>query len=530
MGIKLNISIQSKTLNSCQNSGKDDLLKIHMEFGSWNLIKRIKYYRLVIFPKGIRPHLIHRLSEQPVSNQKTYSIDVSWTKNPAPYIYIFEDLSRPGKLCAPKLLCQNQAKFEIESSPFPNYVITLLTSEITDLASYTVIITDEDMKNFKLYTFSLNVSTLPRTTARVALDPPATTTSEALAPPITSTSEALDSTATTTSEALTPPITTTSEALDSPATTTSEALDPPITTTREALDSKLTTSTSQFSNQWTIILLAIVCGILAVALITSLSVRFVRRRQARLSGGDTVDQGVAGASQRRLSDGYEVLPGERISGDYEHIVEDRRYEQIEEDRRLSDGYEVIPCQDSPRSNRRDFSSNVYQTISRENVRCSPQEATSLSKNEETKLKRSQSCSNIKDGKVDIFKHAEDNRTYDVEKSEPFHKSRVPTGQTNESGTFPPLQYFMLRDSIEDVRCANAFYTTEAKENRDNIELQELSSRQSCPTDAEGDGDYLTVLDSETEQRCSADAHGASDCLTVLDSSSEPHDYLELIAD
>ncbi|GFO06857.1 hypothetical protein PoB_003336200, partial [Plakobranchus ocellatus] len=316
-------------------------------------------------------------------------------------------------------------------------------------------------------------------------------------------------------------------------------------------DSTVTTpdhSDNTFSKDSAIVLLAVASGVCLLAFVTVLTVNIIRSRKVRSrpetdqqaatetserrqSDGyevlpETDQQAATETSERRQSDGYEVLPGERISGEYEHIVEEtnqqRRqsdgyevlpgerisgdYEHIVEERGLSDGYESMLNEDFPRNNlcdRNVSSSSHYQTISLENLETSPRGASALSQTNETLLKMSKSCGDLTSGKADTFEHA-DNRKACTEQ-EPKPCCSTFGKQNSEEEEQPRLQWFMLRDSTDGGSFAGAFYSVEAEQ---CMELQDFSTRG----------------------RCSADADGECEYLTALDSSREHEDYLELIAD
>ncbi|GFN98222.1 hypothetical protein PoB_002472800 [Plakobranchus ocellatus] len=255
---------------------------------------------------------------------------------------------------------------------------------------------------------------------------------------------------------------------------------------------------SIFSKNSAIVLLAVLAGACLLALATLLTARIYRSRKVR-SRRETVNQAVSEMSQSSQSDGYEVLPGDRISGDYEHIVEDRR---------SSDGYESMMNEGVARNvlcNRKvSSSSSHYQRISLENLRTSLQGESALSQKEQSLLKVSKSCGDLASGKADTFEHADDRKIHIEQEPEPFCSTL--DRQNIEEEEQPRLQWFMLRDSIdEDGRCAGAFYSIEAEQ---STELKDFSTRGRCSADADGEGEYLTALDS----------------------SREHEDYLELIAD
>ncbi|GFO17619.1 hypothetical protein PoB_004412400 [Plakobranchus ocellatus] len=211
----------------------------------------------------------------------------------------------------------------------------------------------------------------------------------------------------------------------------------------------------------------------------------------------TDQQAATETSERRQSDGYEVLPGEWLPGDYEHIVKDRR---------LSDGYESVLNEDFPRNipcSRTLSSSSHYQTIRLENLETLPQGASALSGKDEPLLKVSKSCGDLASGKANTFDNAGNRKTCTEQEPKPF--CSIFGKRNNEEEEQPRLHCFMLRDSTDGGSFAGAFYSVEAEQ---CMELQDFSTRG----------------------RCSADADGECEYLTALDSSREHEDYLELIAD
>ncbi|GFO17621.1 hypothetical protein PoB_004412600 [Plakobranchus ocellatus] len=201
--------------------------------------------------------------------------------------------------------------------------------------------------------------------------------------------------------------------------------------------------------------------------------------------------------QRRQLDGYEVLPGERISGDCEHIVEERG---------LSDGYESMLNEEFPRNipcDRNVSSSSHYQTISLENPRIWPRGASALSQKNESISIVSKSCGDLTSGEADTFEHVDNRKTSTEQEPKPFCSTFG--RQNSEEEEQPRLHCFMLRDSTDGGSFAGAFYSIEAEH---CMELQDFSTRGSCSADADGECEYLTALDS----------------------SREHEDYLELIAD
>ncbi|GFO05097.1 hypothetical protein PoB_003160200 [Plakobranchus ocellatus] len=255
-------------------------------------------------------------------------------------------------------------------------------------------------------------------------------------------------------------------------------------------------SDNTFSKNLALVLLAVVAGVCLLAFATVLTVHIMRSRKV-LSCHETDHQAVSETYERRPSDGYEVLPGDRISGDYEHIVEGRR---------LSNRYESMLNEDFTKNmfcNRKVSSSSHYQTISLENLRRSPQEASSLSQKVEALLKVSKSCGDLADSKADTFEHADDKKALSKQESEPFCSTL--DKRNSEEEEQPRLQWFMLRDPADDGPCVGAFYSIEAEK---SMELKDFSTRGRCSADADGEGEYLTALDS----------------------SREHEDYLELIAD
>ncbi|GFO17615.1 hypothetical protein PoB_004412000 [Plakobranchus ocellatus] len=256
------------------------------------------------------------------------------------------------------------------------------------------------------------------------------------------------------------------------------------------------TVTTPFSTNSATVLLAVVAGVCLLAFVTLLTVYIMRSRKVHFRR-EIDQQAATETSERRHSDGYEVLPGERISGDYEHIVEERG---------LSDDYESMLNEDFPRNNlcdRNVSSSSHYQTISLENLETSPRGASALSQKNEALLKVSKSCGDLASGKADTFEHADNRKTSTEQEPKPFCSTFG--RQNNEEEEQPRLQWFMLRDSTDGDSFAGAFYSIEAEQ---CMELQDFSTRG----------------------RCSADADGECEYLTALDSSREHEDYLELIAD
>ncbi|GFN96805.1 hypothetical protein PoB_002331100 [Plakobranchus ocellatus] len=191
-------------------------------------------------------------------------------------------------------------------------------------------------------------------------------------------------------------------------------------------------------------------------------------------------------SQRRTSDGYEVLPGERMSGYYAHIVEDTH---------MADVYESMSDEGSPEDilcNRQVSCPNNYQRISLDNIKTLPQAISTHSHNYEALLKKSKSCGDLTDGRADISEYF--NMKAPIEQEpEPFYST---VGrQTSEKEEQPRLQWFMLRNSKDDIHLDYAFDSTEAHK---STELRDFSTRKHCAADADGEGEYLTVLDSSNE--------------------------------
>ncbi|GFO17442.1 hypothetical protein PoB_004394700 [Plakobranchus ocellatus] len=239
-----------------------------------------------------------------------------------------------------------------------------------------------------------------------------------------------------------------------------------------------------------IVLLAILAAACLLALAIVLTFRIMRSRRV-LSRPET-DQQAASETERRPSDGYEVLPEDRISGDYE---------LIEEDRRLSGGYESILNEDVLENmfcNRRVSSSSHYQTISLENLRTSPKGASAVLQIV------SKSCGDLASVKVDSFEHADDKKASTEQEPEPSCSTHG--RQTSEEDEQPRPKWFMLRDPTDFTGpFAGAFYSIDAEQ---STELKDFITRRRRSADADGEGEYLTVLD----------------C------SREHADYLELIAD
>ncbi|GFN89167.1 hypothetical protein PoB_001567300 [Plakobranchus ocellatus] len=103
-------------------------------------------------------------------------------------------------------------------------------------------------------------------------------------------------------------------------------------------------------------------------------------------------------SQRITSDGYEVLPGERMSGYYAHIVEDMQ---------MADVYESMSDVGSPENilcNRQVSCPNNYQRISLDNIKNLPRVTSAESHNNEALLKKSKSCGDLTDGRADITEY------------------------------------------------------------------------------------------------------------------------------
>ncbi|GFO16581.1 LOW QUALITY PROTEIN: glycoprotein x [Plakobranchus ocellatus] len=284
-------------------------------------------------------------------------------------------------------------------------------------------------------------------------------------------------------------------------------------------------SANPLSEKVTTILLAVFAGACLIALVAVLTFIIVRSRKLH-SHRENDHQTASNSPQRRTSDGYEVLPGDRISGDHEHI---------EEDRRLEDSYEAMIDEDVSGNvfcNRRASFSNHYETISLENLRTSPQGASALSQKEDALFNLSKSCGNLTGDKANSFEFADDKKAPTEQEPKPIHSTLY--RQNSKEEDQPRLHWFMFRDSIDDVPCVtNAFISRQVKD----IELQHFSTRRCCLVGADGEGDYLTVLDSNTEQHSSADADGDRDYLTLLDSSTEQissanadgdRDYLTLL--
>ncbi|GFO08732.1 hypothetical protein PoB_003523700 [Plakobranchus ocellatus] len=446
--ISFQVTVNNQSDYESENSEEDDPLDLHVYISDEKHVhtKKCRYYRLLVFPTEIPTFRIH---PKPAGNETNHTVSYEVKVNRAKWLvdqlYIFPALGKSGTKCVKEQNCQDLVIFDSskkgkgkKKSIFLE--VTLLAHDIENLTDYAIFVMDPGKRRFQIYQFD-------------------------------------------------------SSSRYSPATAPIGTEDPPVTYTTTT-----PVSSAGFGNEWAFLLM-IPFGIATGAFFLVL---YVRRRRVHFGkvSADTADQAAFETSQRRFSDGYEVLPGDRVSGDYEHIVEDRSYEHLVEDRRLSHGYEAILCQDFPRNNLRDASSNVYQTISLENVECLPQATKPFSKMNGASLKHSLSCSNI------TFAHAGDTRIYVEDDSELFFKSHSVTGHRNANKEQLALKYFMLRNSTDDARCVNPFYTTDVKETRENIELQ----------------------DSSTRRRCSANADGECEYLTVLDSSDDDGNYLELIPD
>ncbi|GFN95921.1 hypothetical protein PoB_002242700 [Plakobranchus ocellatus] len=269
------------------------------------------------------------------------------------------------------------------------------------------------------------------------------------------------------------------------------AVTPKVTTSSGSTVATPDISGDTFWKHSAIVLLAILSAACLLALVIVLTFRIMRSWRVR-SRRETDQQAASETSERRPSDGYEVLPGDRISGDYEHIVEDRR---------LSDGYESILNEDIPGNmfcNRKVSSSSHYQTISLENLRTSPKGASAVLQIV------SKSCGDLASDQVDSFEHADDRKASTEQEPEPPCSTHG--RQTSEEDEQPRPKWFMLRDPTDFTDpFAGAFYSIDAEQ---STELKDFITRRRRSADADGEGEYLTVLDS----------------------SREHADYLELIAD
>ncbi|GFN89173.1 histone-lysine N-methyltransferase SETMAR [Plakobranchus ocellatus] len=499
------------------------------------------HIRVLLFPEGMEKHTVKVTTDVPeLRRRMTYSIDVTWTEKLPDYLFFFPSLDFFGMKCKRDILCDNQLFFRIQKpSKWPIVELDIYFQQPQNFENYAIFLTDEYQMDFKIYRFSSDPPS--DTTAVPSTDHTIATQSDSIAIISSDSTVATPSgpTVFTSSDSTvaTPSGPTVFTSSDSTVATPSG---PTVFTSSDstvAVPSGPTVATpdrsdNTFSKNSVIVLLAVVAGACLLALVTVLPINIMRSRKVR-SRSETDQQAATETSERRQSDGYEILPGERISGDYDHIVEEtdqqaatesseRRqsdgyevlpgerisgdYEHIVEERGLSDGYESMVNEDFPRNvlcDRNVSSSSHYQTISLENLETSPRGASALSQKNETLLKMSKSCGDLTSGKADTFEHA-DNRKTSTEQEPKLFCSTFGR-QNNEEEEQPRLQWFMLRDSTDGDSFAGAFYSTEAEQ---CMELQDFSTRG----------------------RCSADADGECEYLTELDSSREHEDYLELIAD
>ncbi|GFO22849.1 hypothetical protein PoB_004935400, partial [Plakobranchus ocellatus] len=456
--VEINVKLVDRL--SLQFPLKKDYLEWRVSFVDAKFAGKIKkYYRLLFFPKGVHRNAKYVLLRETVSARKmSYVIKVRWF---AYYLLIFPSLDEAGIGCKMRKWCDGRFYFEIVyvAGRPPVVLLDVHNDKSDNLNNYTVFVTDMNVMKFDIYRLSSPPAAAPRSTDPTVDRPPDLTV-----------------------------------ALPTDLTVARPS-DPTM-----ALPSNLTVDTLDstdniFSKNSAIVLLALVSGACFLAFVTVLTVHIMRSRKIR-SSRETDQQAASETSEQGPSDGYEVLPGERISGDYEHIVEDR----------LSHGYESILNEDFPRNrfrNRKVSSSSHYQTISLENMDTSPQGASGLSQKDEALLKFSKSCGNLADSKVHIFGHADDKKEPVVQEPEPFGSTF--SIQNSEEEQQPRLAWFMLKASSDDGPFAGAFYFTEVE---NSIELKDFSKKG----------------------RCSADADGECEYLTALDSSREHEDYLELIAD
>ncbi|GFO06853.1 hypothetical protein PoB_003335800, partial [Plakobranchus ocellatus] len=285
-----------------------DYLELRMYFEDRSASKVVEYFRLLHFPKGMDKYIMNVSKGVRESRWwMTYSIDVTWIEKLADYIFIFPSLDNAGIRCDWSKVCVHQFLFR-KWKTFDNSFGARLDFHISgtaNLSNYAVFLTDKYQMDFRIYKFSSPPA-----------DPPSAST-------VTTPS---DSTVTTPS--------------DSTVTTPSDST---VTTPSDSTVITPDHSDNTFAKSSAIVLLAVVAGVFLLALVTVLTVNIMRSRKVRSrretdqqaatetserrqSDGyevlpETDQQAATETSERRQSDGYEVLPGERISGEYEHIVE-----------------------------------------------------------------------------------------------------------------------------------------------------------------------------------------------------------------
>ncbi|GFN91562.1 hypothetical protein PoB_001806800 [Plakobranchus ocellatus] len=462
----------------------------------------LQYQRLLFFPLGITAYGFQMLTGVHGPGRTViYSIILDPKESYVHFLFIFPSLDDAGIRCSMGQLCLGKFSFSIQTNRrellFERRYMNM--DETKEMANYAVLIWIRAMSSFRIYRFVSHITytssdfqvTIPNVTSLATTRGSPVTTPSVVSNAISSYSPATilnDASVTTPSDAS---VTTTSDA------SVAISRDASVTTTSDSLVSAQHEDSANISwERWITVLMAIFAGACLLAFVTVLMFHIAKSRKFR-SQFVTDHQAPTEISHRRQSDGYEVLPGERMSGDYELIVEDRR---------LSGGYESMLNEDFPRNILCDRSvsfSSHYEKISLENLRPSPQGASALTQKDEALLKKSKSCGDLAGGKADTFVHA-DKKALMKQQSETF--CSILGEQNIEEEEQPRLAWFMLRDSKdEDGRYTGAFYSIEAKQ---STELKDFSTRG----------------------RCSADADGECEYLTPLDCSREHEDYLELIAD
>ncbi|GFO22848.1 hypothetical protein PoB_004935300 [Plakobranchus ocellatus] len=199
-----------------------------------------------------------------------------------------------------------------------------------------------------------------------------------------------------------------------------------------------------------------------------------------------IDQHAASETpERRPSNVTDVLLQERISSDYEDIVEGRR---------LSNGNVSLLDEDDPGNvlvDHKVSSSSHFQKISLENPRTWPGGASAISQRGKERLKVFKSYGDLPNGKADTLEHVYDRTETTEQEPEPFYSPLVRANSEMEEQPRP--RWFMLSDSTDDGRYTGVFYSSEAEQ---FIEQNDVSTHWRCSADADDESDCLTELDSD----------------------------------